>query len=153
MADLEGIRTGRHCVFALHAHLVFVTKFRHKVFSDRHLARMEEIMRAVCVDFETELVEFNGENNHVHLLVNFPPKVALSKLVNGLKGVSSRRMRHEFPDLARHYYRANRLWSGSSCASTSSNRTARSKARTGLAALPRGPSPPPGRAEHWPASR
>ncbi len=47
-------------------------------------------MRAVCADFETELVEFNAENNHVHLLVNFPPKVALAKLVNSLKGVSSR---------------------------------------------------------------
>ena len=97
MADLDNIRTGRHCVFVLHAHLVFVTKFRHKVFSDRHLARMEEIMQAVCVDFETELVEFNGENNHIHLLVNFPPKVALSKLVNSLMGVSSRRMRQKFP--------------------------------------------------------
>lgn len=93
--------------------MVFVTKFRHRVFGDRHLARMEEIMRAVCADFETELVEFNGENNHVHLLVNFPPKVALAKLVNSLKGVSSRRMRQEFPDLVRHYYRANKLWSGS----------------------------------------
>ncbi|MCW2640169.1 MAG: tnpA [Dactylosporangium sp.] len=113
MAELEDIRTGRHCVFVLHAHLVFVTKFRHKVFSDRHLTRLEEIMRAVCADFETELAEFNGENNHVHLLVNYPPKVALSKLVNSLKGVSSRRMRQEFPDLVRHYYRANRLWSGS----------------------------------------
>ncbi|HET8680597.1 MAG TPA: IS200/IS605 family transposase [Micromonosporaceae bacterium] len=113
MADMEGIRTGRHCVFALHAHLVFVTKYRHKVFGDRHLARMEEIMRTVCADFEVELAEFNGEADHVHLLVNFPPKVALSKLVNSLKGVSSRRMRQEFPDLARHYYRANRLWSGS----------------------------------------
>jgi putative transposase len=60
---------------------------------------MQEIMRAVCADFETELIEFNGENNHVHLLVNFPPKVALAKLVNSLKGVSSRRMRQEFPDL------------------------------------------------------
>jgi REP element-mobilizing transposase RayT len=50
---------------------------------------------------------FNGESNHVHLLVNFPPKMALSKLVNSLKGVSSRRMRQEFPDLVRHYYRAN----------------------------------------------
>ncbi len=70
-------------------------------------------MRAVCADFETELVEFNGENNHVHLLVNFPPKVALAKLVNSLKGVSSRRMRQEFPDLVQHYYRANKLWSGS----------------------------------------
>jgi putative transposase len=113
MAELEGIRTGRHCVFALHAHLVFVTKFRHRVFGDRHLARMQEIMRDVCADFETELVEFNGENNHVHLLVNFPPKVALAKLVNSLKGVSSRRLRQEFPDLRRHYYRANKLWSGS----------------------------------------
>jgi len=70
-------------------------------------------MRDVCRDFETELVEFNGENSHVHLLVNFPPKVALAKLVNSLKGVSSRRMRQEFPDLRRDYYRANKLWSGS----------------------------------------
>jgi len=113
MGDYDNIRTGRHCAFLLHAHLVFVTKYRHKVFADRHLRRMEEIMRDVCADFETELVEFNGENNHVHLLVNFPPKVAVSKLVNSLKGVSSRRLRQEFPDLVRHYYRANRLWSGS----------------------------------------
>jgi putative transposase len=93
--------------------LVFVTKYRHPVFSGRHLARIEEIMREVCADSETELAEFNGESNHVHLLVNFPPKTALSKLVNSLKGVSSRRMRQEFPDLRRHYYRANRLWSAS----------------------------------------
>ncbi|MEV6859466.1 IS200/IS605 family transposase [Streptosporangium subroseum] len=113
MAEYGDIRTGRHCVFALHAHLVFVTKFRHQVFTGTHLERMEQIMRAVCADFETELREFNGEANHVHLLVNFPPKVSLSKLVNSLKGVSSRRMRQEFPELARHYYRANKLWSGS----------------------------------------
>ena len=113
MADYSDIRTGRHCIFVLHAHLVFVTKFRHRVFTDGHLSRMEAIMRDVCADFETELVEFNSETNHVHLLVNFPPKVALPKLVNSLKGVSSRRMRQEFPDLVRHYYRANRLWSGS----------------------------------------
>ena len=93
--------------------MVFLTKFRHQVFADRHLERMEEIMRAVCADFEIELVEFNGAHNHVHLLVIFSPKVALSRLVNSLKGVSSRRMRQEFPDLVRHYYRANRLWSGS----------------------------------------
>ncbi|GHB52115.1 IS200/IS605 family transposase [Streptomyces viridiviolaceus] len=97
----------------MHVHLVFVTKYRHPVFADRHLTRCEEIMRAVCEDFEAKLVEFNGENNHVHLLVNFPPKVAVSKLVNSLKGVSSRRLRQEFPDLVRHYWRAQRLWSGS----------------------------------------
>ncbi|MEU7836254.1 IS200/IS605 family transposase [Nonomuraea sp. NPDC049129] len=113
MADNSDIRTGRHCVFLLHAHLVFVTKLRHKAFTDTHLTRMEEIMRDVCADFETELREFNGGPDHVHLLVTLPPKIALSKLVNSLKGVSSRRMRQEFPDLAAHYYRATKLWSGS----------------------------------------
>lgn len=113
MAEYGDIRTGRHCVFALHAHLVFVTKFRHPVFSGAHLGRMEQIMREVCADFECELAEFNGESSHVHLLVSFPPKVCISRLVNSLKGVSSRRLRTEFPELARHYYRANKLWSGS----------------------------------------
>lgn len=61
---------------------VFVTKLRHKVFSDRHLTRMEQIMRDVRTDVGAELVEFNGENNHVHLLVNYPPKVAAARLVH-----------------------------------------------------------------------
>jgi len=113
MVPTQVVRTGRHCVFAMHVHLVFVTKFRHQVFTGRHLARLEEIMRDVCADFEAELTEFNGEGEHVHLLVSFPPKMAVAKLVNSLKGVSSRRMRTEFPELARHYYRANKLWSGS----------------------------------------
>jgi putative transposase len=58
---------------------------------------MEEVMWAVCADFECELVEFNGEDDHVHLLVNFPPKAAVTKLVNSLKGVSSRRLRLGVP--------------------------------------------------------
>ena len=74
---------------------------------------MEEIMSSVCLDFESELVEFNGESNHVHLLVNFPPKVSVSRLVNSLKGVSARRLRQDFPELQQHYWRANKLWSGS----------------------------------------
>ncbi len=94
----------------MHVHLVLVTKFRHKVFNDRHLTRIRQIMRDAC---EAELVEFNGESNHVHLLVNYPPKVAVARLVNPPKGVSSRRLRQEFADLVPHYYQANKLWSGS----------------------------------------
>ena len=92
------IRTGRHCVFVLHAHLVSVTKDRHPV----HLAapeRMEQIVRQVYADFGAELPEFNGEPDHVHLLVNFPPTMTISRLVNSLKGVSSRRLRQEFQEL------------------------------------------------------
>lgn len=91
----QGVRHGRHCVFMLHAHLVFVTKYRRRVFTKRVLEEMQTIFQDVCVDFESELKEFNGENDHVHLLVNYPPKVSLSKLVNSLKGVSARRLRQQ----------------------------------------------------------
>ena len=60
------------------------------------LTRTEAVMREVCADFEAELKQFNGEQDHVHLLVHYPPKVQLSKLVNSLKGVSSRRLRQEY---------------------------------------------------------
>jgi REP-associated tyrosine transposase len=96
----------------LHAHLVFVTKYRHAVFTAAHLARMEEIRRAVYADFGCELVECNGEAEHA-TCSSTPPTVALSRPVNSLKGVSSRRLRQAFPELARHYWPARRLWSGS----------------------------------------
>ena len=73
---------------------------------------MRPILTAVRRDFEAELVEFDGENDHVHLLVNYPPKVALSKLVNSLKGVSSRILRKQHPDLIRRYWKGV-LWSPS----------------------------------------
>ena len=117
MADFGDISTGRHGVFGTvfqHARpLGFVTKYRHPVFTARHLERMEQIMRNVCAIFRAELAEFSGEAEHVHLLVNFPPTVASSRLVNSLKDVSSRRLRQEFPGLRRHYWQAKRLWSGS----------------------------------------
>jgi len=93
------IRTGRHVVFCLHAHLVFTTKRRGPVLTAQHLARLKEIFESVCADFEVQLQEFNGESDHVHLLVHYPPKVRLSELVNSLKGVSSRRLKQEFPEI------------------------------------------------------
>ncbi|MFD4560011.1 IS200/IS605 family transposase [Streptomyces sp. NPDC058469] len=68
--------------------MVFVTKYRRGDFDDEMLACCEEIMRKVCQRFEAELKEFNGELDHVRLLINYPPKVAVSKLVNSLKDVS-----------------------------------------------------------------
>ncbi len=54
----------------------------------------------VCVDFESELIEFDGEENHVHLLINYPPKISISKLVNSLKGISSRLIKKkEYPKI------------------------------------------------------
>jgi len=112
MRKTTEFRTGRHCVFQLHAHLVFVTKYRKKVFTKSILERMKKTFESVCNDFETTLKEMEGENDHVHLLVEYPPKISLSKLVNSLKGVSSRMLRKEFPTLHKHYWNGM-LWSPS----------------------------------------
>ena len=84
------VRTGRHCVFMLHVHLAIVTKYRRAAFTEDMLKSLQAYFEKICLDFECTLEEFNGEKDHVHLLVNYPPKVSISKLVNSLKGVSSR---------------------------------------------------------------
>ena len=107
------IRTDRHCVFLIHCHLVFVTKYRKAVFSKKMLDSIQKYFEKICLDFKVELVEFNGEKDYVHLLVNFPPKVAISKLVNSLKGVSSRKLRQEFKQEMDKIYWKSVLWSPS----------------------------------------
>jgi len=107
------VRRGRSVVYNLHAHLVFTPKYRRRVFTKAMLARMHEVMKSVCEDFGATLEEFNGEADHVHLLVTYPPTVTLSKLVNSLKGVSARHLRAEYgPQLRRHLY-GTHLWSPS----------------------------------------
>lgn len=105
-------RRGRTCVFALHVHLVFVAKYRRRIFEPEHYEAMRTFCAKVCTDFGATLVELDGERDHVHLLVNHPPTVSVSALVNSLKGVSSRRLRQHHPELARHYWRGG-LWSPS----------------------------------------
>ena len=107
------IRTGRHCVFSVHVHLVFVTKYRKKIFTKEILKSLKPIFASVCKDYEAELVELEGEHDHVHLLVNYPPKVAISKLVNSLKGVSSRLLKKQYKLYISQYLWKGNLWSPS----------------------------------------
>ena len=98
---------------AMRLHLVFVAKYRGKVFDDDAHERLRKYFRIVCADAEADLVECNGERDHVHLLVRYPPTLSVSKLVNALKGVSSRRLRTERPDMHRHWGSDTALWSPS----------------------------------------
>ncbi len=106
------IRTGRHVVFNLHAHLVFVTKYRRKVLNQKIIDDMKSIFEKISNEHQVILKEFNGEEDHVHMLIHYPPKVSLAKLVNSLKGVSSRRLRQNWPELEKRYYQGV-LWSPS----------------------------------------
>ncbi|SFO11847.1 IS200/IS605 family transposase [Xenorhabdus japonica] len=107
------IRRGRNCVFLLHVHLVFVTKYRKRIFDQDAIEKLRSYFASVCTDFAVELVEMKGERDHIHLLINYPPKLSVSTLVNSLKGVSSRLLRRDRPDIAQRFYYKNVLWSPS----------------------------------------
>ena len=109
----DDIRHGRHFFFVMHVHLVSVTKYRREVFTKEILDDLRPIFASVCKDFESELVEFDGGDDHVHLLVNYPPKVSVSNLVNSLKGVSSRMIRKKnYPSIRKKLW-GGALWSPS----------------------------------------
>jgi putative transposase len=71
-------------------HLVFVTEYRRGVLTREVLEDLHAAFANLCADFEAELVEFDDEDNHVHLLANYPLKISVSALVDSLKGVSNR---------------------------------------------------------------
>lgn len=96
----------------MHVHLVFVAKYRRRVFDAKAIEQLRAIFSNVCTDFEARLVEMDGEHDHVHLLIEYPPKIAISTLVNSLKGVSSRLLRKNREDIRDRYWKGV-LWSPS----------------------------------------
>ena len=105
MAEGDQIRHGRHCVSNLHVHLVFVTKDRRTLFDRAARDALRQLFAGVCQKFQARLVEMDGETDHVHLLIEYPPKVSVSSLVNSLKGASSRVLRRLRPDIGKSYWR------------------------------------------------
>ena len=81
-----------------------------KVFDGDAIERLRIIFAKTCADVEAQLIEMDGEEDHVHLLVEYPPKLAVSNLVNSLKGVSVRLLHKERPDILKRYCKAV-LWS------------------------------------------
>lgn len=106
------LNKGYRNVYDLNIHLVLITKYRKKVINKAISARLEEIFRATCSKWGSELREFNGEADHVHLLISYPPDVEVSKLVNNLKTVSSRLIRKDFSAILSPVYSKPVFWSG-----------------------------------------
>lgn len=102
----------RHAAFLLHVHIVFVTKYRRKVFGELHINSAHQYVSEICADFGAELKECDGEADHLHMLIEYPPTVQITKLVNSLKAVTSRRLRNDYLDL-RAAYSKPVLWSRS----------------------------------------
>ena len=108
-------RTGRSCIFKNNVHLVFVTKYRRKTITEEMLSRLNEIFIETCAQLDCELLEFGGEDDHVHLMVSIHPKISISNVVSKLKGKSSYFLRKEYWDLIKQKLWGNHFWSPSYC--------------------------------------
>ena len=109
----QGFRSSGNARFRLFAHLVLVTKYRRRVLTGPMLDRCREILARLCETWDCTLIECSGEPDHVHALLDVPPKVRPSDLINLLKTVSSRLLRSEYPALRADYRGKPVLWSPS----------------------------------------
>ena len=111
-------RTGRSYVYKNYYHLVFVTKYRRNVFNNEMINKLKNVFKETCTQMDCELLEFNGEDDHVHLMVSVPPKISLAVLVGKLKGKSSYFIRKEFLKSIKTKLWGEHLWSPSYCSVT-----------------------------------
>lgn len=96
-------------------HLIFVTNYRRPVFDSEMLIFCEHLMREVCESSNVILHEFNGEHDHVHLMVQIPPTIAIAVIVKKLKGSASRHLRQRYWDKIKRYLWGKHFWSPSYC--------------------------------------
>lgn len=110
------LRHHAHSTFRIWMHIVLVTKYRKKVITPEILERLKEIFSKLCLSQKCDLAEFNGESDHVHLLIDMAPDISVSKLVNILKTISSREIRREFSVHVNQFYWKSAFWTTAYCA-------------------------------------
>ncbi len=107
-------RKGSHSVFSVRLHFVFVTHYRRKAINAPMLKPIGEMCEQVCRKMDCELLEFSGEADHVHLLVDFHPKNSISAVAGSLKAATARTMKRTFPaEVSKFYWGTTSFWSKS----------------------------------------
>lgn len=115
MSEKSSLSSLYHCVFKLTYHLVLITEYRRPVILPDMLKDLEEIFSRVCNLWGCKLVEFDGETDHVHLLIEAHPNIRLSNFVNNLKTVSSRLIRKKYKEHLSQFYLKPVFWQRSYC--------------------------------------
>jgi len=106
--------TNAHSVFSLHYHLILVTKYRKPVFDDEISERARALFEAIAPAYKIEVLEWNHNQDHVHILFKAQPKTELSKFINAYKSASSRVLKKEFPSMREQLWQ-DMFWSRSFC--------------------------------------
>jgi len=102
-------RKGAHTLYDIQYHLVWVTKYRYQVLRGEVAERAREILRQVCMSRDLPILQGQVSADHVQMLVSCPPLLSPAKIVQYLKGVSSRKLQEEFPHLKKRYW-GQHLW-------------------------------------------
>jgi len=111
-----------HTRFYHRFHVVWVTKYRYDVLRGEMRERLREIIRQTCAELGVQIVKGVLSTNHVHMFLSIPPHLALSTVMQRIKGRSSRRIRMEYPDLRKRYW-GRRFWARGYFSTTSGNVT------------------------------
>jgi len=105
----EGYRKGAHSVFAIHVHVVWITKYRKSVLAGPVGLRIRELVRGICDNLDVRILKGHVARDHVHLMLSVPPKVRISELLQRLKGRSAHVLLDEFAHLRKAFW-GRHLW-------------------------------------------
>ena len=106
--------TNAHSVFSLYYHLILVVKYRRRVLDNEISNRAKEIFEYIAPNYKIELVEWNHNKDHVHILFKGQPKTEISKFINTYKSASSRLLKKEYPIILQKLWK-EMFWSRSFC--------------------------------------
>jgi len=106
---MQTYKSGSHTKYDMKYHLVWITKYRKPVMTGILAERLRELIRQICQENEVTIIKGHVSKDHVHLMVSSSPSIAISKLMQKLKGTSSYRMMREFEALKKTFW-GQHLW-------------------------------------------
>lgn len=106
---MQYYRKTSHSTYDCTYHIVWITKYRYPVLVGDISVRVRDLVRQICVENQVEIIRGTVSSNHVHIYVSVPPFLSISKLVQQIKGKSSRKIQQEFPELKKRYW-GNHFW-------------------------------------------
>jgi putative transposase len=106
---MENYRKSSHCTYDIKYHIVWITKYRKPAITGKIAERTRELLRGICKQNDVEILAGHVSKDHIHLLVSSPPHLSVSKLVQYLKGYSSRKLQMEYKELNKQFW-GKHLW-------------------------------------------
>ena len=119
---MENYRESSHCTYDIKYHLVWITKYRKPAITGKIAERTRELIRMNCKQNEVEILAGHVSKDHIHLLVSVPPHLSASKLVQYLKGSSSRKLQMEYKEINKQFW-GQHLWARGYFVASSGNVT------------------------------